>query len=64
MVGVHTEQAFEDAIEAHLLAHGYVKGNKSDFDLSLALDRAQLLAFVKDSQPTGRPSLGELPSGR
>ena len=43
---VHTEQRFEEAIEAHLLAHGYAKGAKSAFDIELALDPDQLLAFV------------------
>ena len=51
MVAVHTEEAFEAAIEVHLLARGYLKGDRHDFDLTLALDRAQALAFVQDSQP-------------
>ncbi len=40
MAGVHTEQAFEDAIEAHLLANGYLKGSRGDYDPKLAIDRA------------------------
>ncbi len=51
MVAIHSEQTFEEAIEAHLLANGYVKGAKADYDLTVALDRAQILAFVQDTQP-------------
>jgi len=51
MAGIHTEQAFEDAIEAHLLANGYLKGSRGDYDPKLAIDRAQALAFVRDTQP-------------
>ncbi len=51
MVAIHSEQTFEEAIEAHLLANGYLKGLKGDYDLALALDRAQVLAFVQDTQP-------------
>jgi type I restriction enzyme R subunit len=51
MVAIHSERTFEDAIEAHLLAGGYLKGAKADYDLTLALDRAQALAFVRDTQP-------------
>jgi len=51
MVAIHIERTFEDAIEAHLLANSYLKGSKADYDLTLALDRAQALAFVRDTQP-------------
>jgi hypothetical protein len=51
MVAIHSEQTFEDDIEAHLLANGYVKGAKADYDLTVALDRAQVIAFVQDTQP-------------
>ena len=30
--GIHTEQAFEAEIEAHLLSHGYESASSSDFD--------------------------------
>ena len=34
---IHTEKAFEDAIEAHLLQYGgYTKGNPQDFKRDLA----------------------------
>jgi type I restriction enzyme R subunit len=51
MAQVHTEQRFEEAIEAHLLANGYIKGDNADFDPVAALDTHQLLDFVKASQP-------------
>jgi len=51
MAAIHTETAFEEAITAHLTAHGYGQGAKQGFDLDLALDSAQTLAFIKDSQP-------------
>ncbi|MBP1908328.1 type I restriction endonuclease subunit R [Methanolobus bombayensis] len=49
---VHTEKAFEEAIEYHLVEEGgYHKGNADDFDRELALDKGVLLSFLKDSQP-------------
>lgn len=48
----HREAAFEDAIEHHLLTHGgYTRGRNVDYDRTRALDRAQLFAFLHDSQP-------------
>lgn len=47
----HTEKGFEQAIEAHLLAHGYAKGSAADFDAKLAFDSTALVAFLKDTQP-------------
>ncbi len=37
-MAVHTERAFEEAVEAYLLDHGYQRGNPADFDAALALD--------------------------
>jgi len=51
MAQVHTELSFEEAIEAHLLASGYLKTNPDRFDKELALDTEQVLAFVRQSQP-------------
>ena len=51
MAQVHIEQRFEDAIEAHLLGHGYIKGEKVHYDRATALDTHELLTFIKDSQP-------------
>ncbi|MBZ4421582.1 type I restriction endonuclease subunit R [Myxococcus sp. RHSTA-1-4] len=50
-MSVHTERAFEDAIEHHLLQHGWLKGNPSAFDRTLALDTAHLFAFFQATQP-------------
>ncbi len=47
----HTEKGFEQAIESHLLEHGYQKANPSDFDPRLALDPKVLVAFLQDTQP-------------
>ena len=48
----HKEIAFEAAIEESLLAHGgYLAGDPLAFDRELALDRAELFAFLRDSQP-------------
>ncbi|MBF5043176.1 type I restriction endonuclease subunit R [Aggregicoccus sp. 17bor-14] len=51
-MATHTERAFEDAIEVHLLAHGWLKGDAADFDRTIALDSGPLLAFLHDTQPT------------
>ena len=61
MPGVHTESAFEQAIEAHLLANGYIQGSKSDYDASLALDPVQLFAFVEATQPDEWAQVAEEP---
>ena len=46
-----SEKAFEDAIEAHLVAHaGYTKASNRQFDPELALDKHTLLAFLKETQ--------------
>jgi type I restriction enzyme R subunit len=51
MPGIHTEGAFEGAIEAHLLANGYIHGLKNNYDRELALDTAELFGFIEDTQP-------------
>ena len=38
MAKVTSESAFEDSIEAHLLASGWLKGDPSGYDRSLGLD--------------------------
>lgn len=49
---IHTEKAFEEAIESHLLEEGgYQKGNLDEYDRELALDKGVLLSFLKESQP-------------
>ena len=47
-----SEEAFEDAIEEHLLTKGgYTKGDPDDFDRELALDKTQLIPFIRETQP-------------
>ena len=48
---VHTEKAFETAIEDHLLAHGWQRGDSLAFDRKRALFPAELLAFIQATQP-------------
>jgi len=48
----HKEIAFEAAIEESLLTHGgFLKGDSEAFDRELALDRGELFAFLRGSQP-------------
>ena len=52
MPGKHTEQAFESAIENHLLTKGgYIKGNPDTYDPTRAFDPTVLLNFIKETQP-------------
>jgi len=53
-----TEKGFEQAVEHHLLGHGYTKGNPSDFDPKLALDPKTLVRFLRDTQPKEWEKLG------
>ncbi len=41
----------EDAVEDHLLEHGWLKGDPKDFDPELAIDQTQLFAFIEATQP-------------
>ena len=45
------ELSFEEAIEATLLAAGYVRSDPAAFDRSQGLDQDQLFAFVEATQP-------------
>ncbi len=53
MPGQHTEQAFETAIEHHLteVTKDYAKGDGDGFDLNRAIFPAEVLAFIKATQP-------------
>jgi len=51
MTGSHTELRFEAAIEAHLLAHGWLPGTASNYRQALGLDTAELFTFVGATQP-------------
>jgi len=46
-----TEGAFEDGIEAHLLANGYRSGSHEDYDRDRALLVDELIGFIGDTQP-------------
>ena len=52
MPGIHTEHAFEDSIEAHLLSNGWLQGAAASFDPALGIDTKELLAFLQASQKT------------
>ncbi len=47
----HTERGFEQAIQDHLLAHGYERGDPANFRAGLALDPDTLIRFFEDTQP-------------
>lgn len=47
----HTEKGFEQAIEDHLLQHGYHRGDPADFSAALAVSPHTLVAFLMDTQP-------------
>ncbi len=46
----HTEKGFVQAIEDHLLHHGYRKGAPANFDASLALEPKMLIEFLSITQ--------------
>lgn len=48
---IHSEKAFEDAIENQLLNNGYKKGNSTDFDKEYAIDTVKFFEFLQKSQP-------------
>jgi type I restriction enzyme R subunit len=48
----HTERAFEEAIESHLLEFGgYVKGSMEDYRRELALFPQTVVDFIRSTQP-------------
>ena len=52
MTSPHLEKAFEDGIEASLLASGgWKKGHPQDFDADLALIPKDLFAYIQATQP-------------
>jgi len=68
----YKERAFEAAIEDHLLATGYAKGDNRDFDVAVApngYDRARglfpgvFVGFVKATQPQAWAALEKLHAG-
>ncbi len=52
MAGSHTELRFEQAIEAHLLGHGWISGTASNYRPAVGLDTAELFTFLGATQPT------------
>jgi type I restriction enzyme, R subunit len=51
MSKVTSESAFEDSIEEHLLASGWLDGDPSGYDRSLGLNPSELVIFLEASQP-------------
>ena len=52
MPGQHTEEAFEIAIEHHLLeSGGYQKGDRDSFNQKRGFDPTVLLSFIQETQP-------------
>ncbi|WAL67689.1 DEAD/DEAH box helicase family protein [Amycolatopsis cynarae] len=49
-MAVHTEQAFEDAIEASLIAAGWHRGQRDGYDRELGIDTDQLFTFIGATQ--------------
>ena len=47
----HTEAAFETVIESHLLASGYVAVDRNGFDQERGIFPANVLEFVRETQP-------------
>jgi type I restriction enzyme R subunit len=45
-----SEKAFEDTIEASLLAGGYLRSQSTNFDRELGIDTAELFAFIGSTQ--------------
>jgi type I restriction enzyme R subunit len=57
---IHTEAAFESAIEDALLARGWVKGDPAGYDRERAVAPADLFAFIQATQPELWQQLGKL----
>lgn len=51
MTAVHTEERFEDAIEASMLRSGWIQGDKRAYRHDVGLDVDQLFAFIHATQP-------------
>ena len=61
----HREKAFEDAIEASLLADGgYTKADPANFDHERYLDPSVLIPFLKETQPKEWAALEKLHGDR
>jgi type I restriction enzyme R subunit len=62
--GKHIEARFEDAIEIALLARGYSKGDPKSCDAERGLFSADVVAYIKASQPKKWQSLVDLQATR
>ncbi len=51
MPGKHTELPFEDAIVAHLTAHGWLLGTSNHYNKELALYPEDVIAWLQETQP-------------
>ncbi|CAJ2376375.1 MAG: type I restriction endonuclease [Gammaproteobacteria bacterium] len=60
----HTEKAFETAIELHLTkSGGYARGDNDAYDAKRALFPAEVLAFIKKTQPDEWKQLADQQKG-
>ena len=50
MSKIHTEEQFETAIEAHLLANGYTVLSKEAYDVERAFFPDQVISFIRETQ--------------
>jgi type I restriction enzyme R subunit len=50
MSQLYKEMRFEEAIEHHLLTHGWTKGSVANFDRKLGIDTVELFAFIDATQ--------------
>ncbi|MDU2598238.1 MULTISPECIES: type I restriction endonuclease subunit R [Anaerococcus] len=46
-----SERRFEEEIEYALLKNGYIKGNPKEYNRELAMDTAEVLKFIRETQP-------------
>ena len=63
MPDIAKERAFEDAIEGHLLTHGWHDGTQSGYKPVLGLDTAELFAFIGATQADAWDRLNQLHGG-
>jgi len=50
VTSAHNEASFEESIEQHLLAHGWLKGDPSGYDRALGIDPGELIEFMQVTQ--------------
>jgi type I restriction enzyme, R subunit len=62
-MAIHQEIAFEDAIEHALTGRGWAIGDKKSYDVARGLDPAQLIMFVRATQPKAWQKLVQIRGG-